>query len=200
MGQSFESFENEGIHEGPNSYEVLIKHYWYNPKHHKIAKAVGIEMEREANLAFSALYRLHTIGERDFVKFAWMLAGSSHPGDRRNAVFIMKHTEWTEGFDKVRVGREFHPILEKLFMDADIATTVNKNIGMFSVNLSDFSKRKEMRENLIRVRTGGQNSARRTGRSRPEKQGELRAASEQTSDTMRREGKATLSCSVCCGG
>jgi Domain of unknown function (DUF4062) len=135
--------------QSPSAYDVLIDYRWYSPAYHSIVKSIGIEMEREANLGFSALYRLHAVNVRDFIKLVSELTVSGYKADRRNAVFIIKHTEWTGGEGKILVAKEFHPFLEKLFMDLEIADTVDNNYGLFCANLSDFPKREEMRRSAM---------------------------------------------------
>lgn len=69
------------------------------------------------------------------MEFVKTLATSKHYSDKKNALYIIKRTVFTEGRDDVRVDEVFQPILRILLMDQKFEKEANRNLPFFSLNV-----------------------------------------------------------------
>jgi len=124
---------------GLTSYDLLVKHHWYEPRKLQIGYPASLEMRQEANLALGTWYRNKAWGEerKFYIELTKKLANSSDPEDRRRAFFLIRHTELTKGRRGVRVERAFHPLLRTLFMDPELQKITESYYEDFQVNLND---------------------------------------------------------------
>ncbi len=116
-----------------DAYDLFTSKYWYYPKNAGIVGRVSIEMTRELNMAFGLRFR--ATRQEFFVEFVKSLAASKYYSDKKNALYIIKHTVFTEGRDDVRVSAEFQPILRSLLMDPKFEKEAIHNCRFISLNV-----------------------------------------------------------------
>lgn len=106
------------------AYPFLIKLHWYNHLALRENRCLNRQMEQEANIAIGRLFRFARLRE-DFISFVSQLASSEDPLNRRNAFHIIRHSVPTgESEHEAHISLVFHPVLEKLYLDKNLAGLV----------------------------------------------------------------------------
>jgi hypothetical protein len=122
------------------AYWMLKENGWYDPQPEGLLPPVPLRLRQEANLALGFWYRrwANRSEKEQYHQLVNTLAASPGEIERETAFFFIRHTEAYERDKSVRVRDVFHPALEKLFLDPDMAELVEEYLQTFKDNLDDF--------------------------------------------------------------
>jgi hypothetical protein len=125
---------------GLETYKLLKQNGWYDPQPEGLLPPVPLRLRQEANLALGFWYRrsARRSGKEAYQQLVNTLASSPDLIERETAFFFIRHTETYERDKSVRVKEVFHPVLEKLFLDPDMAGLVEEYFQTFKDNLDNF--------------------------------------------------------------
>ncbi len=122
-----------------NTYRLLKQVHWYDDLRLRVNPVLALQKEREANIAIGALFRYDS--KEGFIKFVTELAESSSEHDRRNAFYILRHSEHiSEERPIPLLDERFQPLLQKLFLDPALERVLQSQTyyDLFRQNLRDF--------------------------------------------------------------
>ncbi len=118
-----------------DAYELFVHKCWYYPRRVGVNGPISSEMERELNMALGSRFRVTRV--EYFVDFVKSLVASKLYSDKKNSIYIIKHTVFTEGRDDVRVDSILYPTLKTLLMDERFEREAIRNARFLSVNLGE---------------------------------------------------------------
>jgi hypothetical protein len=122
-----------------NTYTLLKQVHWYDDRRLRSNPVLALQKEREANIAIGALFRYDS--KEGFIKFVTELAASPSEHDRRNAFYILRHSEHISDERPIPILDErFQPLLEKLFLDPALDRVLQSRTyyDLFRYNLRNF--------------------------------------------------------------
>lgn len=122
-----------------NTYALLKQVHWYDDRRLRSNPVLALQKEREANIAIGALFRYDS--KEGFIKFVTELAASPSEHDRRNAFYILRHSEHISDERPIPILDErFQPLLEKLFLDPALDRVLQSRTyyDLFRYNLRNF--------------------------------------------------------------
>ena len=99
------------------SYDFFKEIGFYRSKKGEFNYPIFIELERESNIAIGGLYQEAFLDQDNFLEFINRLYNSSDFIDKVNCFHIIRHTVPTHGSNKIKIDREFKPILKKIYND-----------------------------------------------------------------------------------
>lgn len=135
-----------------DTFQFLEEHHWYEPERLLVSKTVGVEMQREANLAIGYSYRSQWSSDeqRSLVNVIDTLVDSKSTKNREIAFYLMKHTEFIQDEKVVTLNKDFRPFLEKIFLDPKLDLLIKRHYEIFKRNIENFEKLERRRQTILK--------------------------------------------------